>query len=328
MPSRCARDGTNSYQHLRLRLSIVPPWQDEIAEQGVLPRSSTLILEPVGKAFGAEVAEVDLRDLTKELLGTVREAFSQYAVLVFPDQDLSQEDQAKFAAYFGPLEAAPSAIYQDDARQRMQRDITDVSNIDDDGQLWRPDSRVRQLQVANKLWHTDSSFKHVPALASCLYARVVPPVGGHTAFADLRGAYDALPTDRQAYLKPLIARHTLMASRRRMGFDDFTADEAKAMQAVPQRLVRFLEDAGRETLYLASHIEGIDGMDADAAMHLVDELIAHATQPVFIYRHRWRVGDLVLWDNRCTMHRATPFDDMRWGRDLHRATVSDVANTV
>jgi alpha-ketoglutarate-dependent 2,4-dichlorophenoxyacetate dioxygenase len=287
-----------------------------------------LIVEPIGESFGAEVAAIDLRELNTESFGAVREAFSQYAVLVFPDQDLSQEDQATFAAHLGPLEAAPSAIYHDDARQRMHRDITDVSNIDDDGQLWRQDSRVRHLQLANQMWHTDSSFKHVPALASCLYARVVPPVGGHTEFADLRAAYDALPVDRQELFKPMIARHTLMASRRRMGFDDFTADEIKALQAVPQRLVRTLEDSGRETLYLASHIERIDGMDADAAIRLVDELIAHATQPDFIYRHRWRVGDLVLWDNRCTMHRATPFDDMRWGRDLHRATVSDVANTV
>lgn len=287
-----------------------------------------LIIEPIRENFGAEVADVDLRALDDAAFATIREAFSRYAVLVFPEQELSQEDQAAFAARFGPLEAAPSAIYHDDARQRMHRDITDVSNIDDDGRIWRQDSRVRHLQVANQLWHTDSSFKHVPALASCLYARVVPPIGGCTEFADGRAAYDALSEERQAALKPLIARHTLMASRRRMGFDDFTPEETKAMQAVPQRIVRTLPETGRETLYLASHIESVDGMAADDAMHLVDELIAHATQPAFTYRHRWRVGDLVLWDNRCTMHRATPYDDLRWGRDLHRATVSDGANTV
>lgn len=287
-----------------------------------------MIVEPIGADFGAEMANIDLRALDDASFATIRAAFSRYAVLVFPDQELSQEDQAAFAARFGPLEAAPSAIYHDDARQRMREDITDVSNIDDDGQIWRQDSRVRHLQLANQLWHTDSSFKHVPALASCLYARAVPPIGGRTEFADLRAAYDALPTDRRAFLKPLIARHTLMASRRRMGFDDFTPEEVKAMQAVPQRIVRALPDSGRETLYLASHIESIDGMATEDAMQLVDELIAHATQLAFTYRHRWRVGDLVLWDNRCTMHRATPYDDLRWGRDLHRATVSDVANTV
>lgn len=287
-----------------------------------------MIVEPIGGGFGAEVAAIDLRDLDAESFRTLKAAFSRYAVLVFSEQDLSQEDQAAFAARFGPLEPAPSAIYHDDARQRMRDDITDVSNIDDDGQIWRKDSRVRNLQLANQLWHTDSSFKAVPALASCLYARAVPPVGGHTEFADLRAAFEALPAARQDDLRPLIARHTLMASRRRMGFDDFTAEEVVAMQAVPQRIVRRLEDSGAETLYLASHIESIDGMDDDAARHLVDDLIAHATQPAFTYRHRWRVGDLVLWDNRCTMHRATPYDDMRWGRDLHRATVSDVASTV
>jgi len=287
-----------------------------------------VIVEPIGEDFGAEVANIDLRDLNDASFPAVRDAFRRYAVLVFPGQDLSQEDQARFAARFGPLEAAPSAIYHDDARQRMRGDITDVSNIDDDGRLWRQDSRVRHLQLANQLWHTDSSFKQVPALASCLYARVVPPVGGHTAFADLRAAFDALPTDRQTFLRPLIAQHTLMASRRRMGFNDFTAEEIAAMRAVPQRMVRRLEESGRETLYLASHIESIDRMAADDAVDLVDALIAHATQPAFVYRHRWRVGDLVLWDNRCTMHRALAFDDMRWGRDLHRATVSDAANTV
>ncbi len=286
-----------------------------------------MIVEPIGEDFGAEIADIDLRAPSAESVATIRAAFSRYAVLVFPDQELSQEDQAAFAARFGPLEAAPSAIYHDDARQRMREDITDVSNIDDDGQIWRQDSRVRHLQLANQLWHTDSSFKHVPALASCLYARVVPPIGGRTEFADLRAAYDALPADRQAFLKPLIARHTLMASRRRMGFDDFTPEEVRAMQAVPQRLVHALPDSGRETLYLASHIESIDGMATEDAMQLVDELIALATQPAFTYRHRWRVDDLVLWDNRCTMHRATPYDDLRWGRDFHRATVPDVANT-
>ncbi len=285
-------------------------------------------IEPIGKDFGAEIADVDLRNLSETTFDAVKQAFWRYAVLVFPEQTLDQEDQAAFAARFGPLEDAPSAIYRNDARKRMRGDITDVSNIDDDGSLWREDSRVRDLQRANQLWHTDSSFKYVPALASCLLARAVPPVGGHTEFADLRAAYDAMPAARRTALDPLIAHHTLMASRGRMGFADFSPEETEAMKAVPQRLVRIHPQSGRRTLYLASHIQAIDGMNAQETARLVDELIAHATQPRFVYRHRWRVGDLVLWDNRCTMHRATPFDDLRWGRELHRATVSDIGNSV
>lgn len=283
---------------------------------------------PIDGDFGAEIAGVDLRDIDATAFADLSHAFSRYAVLVFPEQQLEQQDQARFAAHFGPLEDAPSAIYRNEARQRMRHDITDVSNLDDDGRLWSTNSRVRQLQSANQLWHTDSSFKHVPALASCLYARVVPPVGGHTEFADLRAAYDALPPDRQAMLAPLVAGHTLLASRRRLGFKGFSAEETTAMAPVPQRIVRTIAETGRRTLYLASHIAAVEGMDHDAALRLVDDLIAHSTQPAFVYRHRWRVGDLVLWDNRCTMHRATPFDDLRLARELHRATVSDNGNTV
>jgi alpha-ketoglutarate-dependent 2,4-dichlorophenoxyacetate dioxygenase len=282
---------------------------------------------PINDSFGAEIAGVDLCDLDGDAFAEIAAALWQFAVLVFPGQDLDQEDQAAFAARFGPLEDAPSSIYRNEARQRMRGDITDVSNIDDDGNLWRADSRVRQLQLANQLWHTDSSFKHVPALASCLFARVVPPVGGHTEFADLRAAYDALAPERRARLDGLIARHTLMASRRRMGFDGFSVAEAEAMKAVPQRLVRVLPETGRRTLYLASHIESIDGLARADGDSLVEELIAHATARRFVYRHRWRVGDLVLWDNRCTMHRATSYDDLRWGRELHRATVADKGNS-
>jgi alpha-ketoglutarate-dependent 2,4-dichlorophenoxyacetate dioxygenase len=181
--------------------------------------------------------------------------------------------------------------------------------------------------LGNRLWHTDSSFKYLPARASLLYARKIPPIGGHTEFADLRAAYDALPDEFKARLEGLIAEHSLANSRLRTGFTNFTEAERAGLPPVPQLIVRTLPETNRKTLYVASHAGRIFGLpDADGRA-LIDQLIEHATQRRFVYTHRWRVGDLVMWDDRCTMHRGTEFDDLRWTRDMQRATVSDVANS-
>jgi alpha-ketoglutarate-dependent 2,4-dichlorophenoxyacetate dioxygenase len=183
------------------------------------------------------------------------------------------------------------------------------------------------FQLANRIWHTDSSFKHLPAYASMLYARSIPPVGGHTEFADERAAYDALPDDAKRRLDGLVAEHSIFNSRARLGYTNFSDEERRGLPQVPQVLVRTLADTGRKSLYLASHAGRIFGMGEAEGRALIDELVAHATQRQFVYTHRWRVNDLVIWDNRCTMHRGTEFDDLRWKRDVQRATVSDVANT-
>ena len=181
--------------------------------------------------------------------------------------------------------------------------------------------------MGNRLWHTDSSFKAPSGYASMLYARSVAPIGGHTEFADLRAACDTLPAATKAQLQGLIAEHSLIYSRRKLGFTVFTPDEMTAFKPVLRPLLRRIPESGRETLYIASHIGKISGplgglSDAEAEA-LVAELIAHATQRQFVYTHRWRVGDLVMWDNRCTMHRGTDFEDTRWPRDLQRVTTSD-----
>ena len=185
----------------------------------------------------------------------------------------------------------------------------------------------RLFSLGNRIWHTDSSFKYLPAYASILYARSVAPIGGHTQYADMRAAYDALPEDMKARLDGLIAEHSIFHSRARIGFTDFSEEERAKMPPVPQMLVRMLPDSGRRSLYVASHAGRIFGMPDAEGRALIDELIAHATRRQFIYTHRWRVGDLVMWDDRCTMHRGTDYDDLRWRRDFQRATVSDVANT-
>jgi alpha-ketoglutarate-dependent 2,4-dichlorophenoxyacetate dioxygenase len=182
-------------------------------------------------------------------------------------------------------------------------------------------------EMGNRLWHTDSSFKRVPALASLLYCRSTPPVGGQTEFADMRTAYDMLDAGMKARLQGLVAEHAIMYSRARLGFTDFSDEEQRTYPPVPQTMVRRHAGSGRMSLYLASHVGRIFGMSDAEAQTLLQQLIEHATQRQFVYAHRWRVHDLVVWDNRCTMHRGKPYDDLRWPRDMQRATVSDVAPT-
>ncbi|HJY17401.1 MAG TPA: TauD/TfdA family dioxygenase, partial [Xanthobacteraceae bacterium] len=202
-----------------------------------------------------------------------------------------------------------------------------VSNLGPDNEVWGKESRQRMFQLGNRLWHTDSSFKRIPALASLLYARSIPPIGGHTEFADERAAYDALSDAMKRRLDALVAEHSIFNSRAKLGFSNFSDEERQGLPPVPQVLVRTLPDSGRKSLYLASHAGRIFGMSEPEGRALIDELVAHATQRQFIYTHRWRIHDLVIWDNRCTMHRGTDFDDLRWKRDMQRATVCDVANS-
>ena len=182
-------------------------------------------------------------------------------------------------------------------------------------------------KAGNKLWHTDSSFKRLPSLCSLLYARTIAPLGGHTEFADQRAAYDALPDATKAKLHGLVVEHWIAHSRRRSGFTDFNENEMKRLPPVPQVLVRTIPQTGRKSLYVASHAGRIFGMPDDEGRALIDELIAHVTQRQFVYTHRWRANELVMWDNRCTMHRGTDYDDLRWVRDMRRVTISDVANS-
>ena len=281
---------------------------------------------PITPGFAAEVGDIDLRGpLSGQQMAAVHEAFATYAVLVFPSQDLGVEQQLAFAANFGPLERSVASQMKDQ-KLRVRADIADISNLDADGELWAADSRLRRFQLGNRLWHTDSSFKTPSGRASLLYARSVAPIGGLTEFADMRAAWDALAAATKARVQGLVAEHSLIFSRRRLGFTDFTDDEKLAFAPVPRPLVRTIPESGRRSLYIASHAGRIRGMDDDAAEQLLRELTEHATQRRFVYMHRWRVGDLVMWDNRCTMHRGTAFDDLRWPRDMHRATTSDRAD--
>jgi alpha-ketoglutarate-dependent 2,4-dichlorophenoxyacetate dioxygenase len=280
---------------------------------------------PVTPNFAAEIGDLDLsQPLAEHALKAVREAFAVYSVLVFPAQNLTVDQHLAFASNFGPLERTVELALGRTNMRVPHEEISDVANIEADGKLWHDDACRRHFgMMGNRLWHTDSSFKAPSGYASLLYARSIAPVGGHTEFADLRAAYDALPDSTKLLLRGRTAEHSLLYSRKRIGVTEFTDTEKKASTPVVRPIVRTIPESGRESLYIASHIGRIQGMADGQTEALLSQLTAHATQRQFVYTHRWRVGDLVMWDNRCTMHRGTEFDDLRWPRDVQRATTSD-----
>jgi alpha-ketoglutarate-dependent 2,4-dichlorophenoxyacetate dioxygenase len=288
-----------------------------------------LRLRQLHSIFAAEATGVDLSTpLPEATVAEIGAAIDRYTVLVFPNQRLDDESQIAFARRFGPIE--PPQAYSG-ARRLKHAEFADVSNLDADNRPRPAGDRRRMNALGNRLWHTDASFRHVPGALSMLYAHRIPapsPKGdGDTEFADMRAAYEALPAATKAMIDPLIAEHSIFHSRAQIGFTEFTNEERAAMPPAKQRLVRRHPGSGRKTLYLASHASHIVGWPVPDGMLLIRELIEHATQPEFVYRHRWRVGDLVVWDNRCTMHRGRPFDETQ-PRDLRRITTQDTASTL
>lgn len=284
-------------------------------------------VEPLHPHFVGEVSGIDLsKPVDPQMLDEIVAASDKYAVLVFHDQQIDDQQQIAFSGLLGPLETTIKAI-RPGHKLRLDAHISDVSNIDENNRIMAADDRRRMNGLANRLWHTDSSFKRTPAKYSLLSARAIPPTGGETQFADLRAAYDALSDEMKARLEGLVADHSIFHSRASIGFTDFSDEERAALPPVPQVLVRVHPGSKRKTLYLASHAERIHGMPIPEGRMLLRDLIEHATQPQFVYTHRWKVGDLVMWDDRCTMHRARDYDPTV-PRDMHRTTVADVAPTV
>ena len=288
----------------------------------------TIRIFPATPGFAAEIGDVDLSQaLSDDDETTIKAAFLEYAVLVFPGQQLTPDQHVAFARLFGPLEPNINSYQDEVVNSRIDERISDVSNLDHNNELLPPSSRKRLSGLANRLWHTDSIFRHVPARASLLYTRSVAPIGGHTEFADMRAAWDALPEETRRRIDGLIVEHSIFHSRAKVGSTRYSDRERASLPAALQVMVRRIPETGRRSLYLASHAGRVIGMPDNEARKLLDELTAHATQRQFIYTHRWRVHDLVMWDNRCTMHRGTEYEEHRWKRDLQRATVSDIGNT-
>lgn len=286
-----------------------------------------ITIMPVTPDFVAEIGDVDLsKPLPDEDFAAIQQAFWKYAVLVFPQQLLTTDQQLAFSERWGPVENERT-LDPKATPTRYSGAFSDISNLNAAGEIWGEDSRQRMYKAGNKLWHTDSSFKRLPSLCSLLYSETVVPIGGHTEFADQRAAYDALPAETKSRLEGLIAEHWIATSRRRSGFHDFNEDERKRLPPVPQMLVRTIPQSRRKSLFVASHAGRIWGMPDDEGRALIDGLLAHVVQRQFVYTHRWRPNELVMWDNRCTMHRGTDFDDLRWVRVMRRVTISDIANS-
>lgn len=280
--------------------------------------------------FVAEVGGVDVsRPLDGGTVEALVAAIDRYAVLVFRGQELDDGRQMAFARNFGELELPRSGRAA--VARRLRPEMADISNLDAEGRLRGRDDPRRFDQLGNRLWHTDGSFRRVPAALSMLYAHQVPgasPLGaGDTEFADLRAAYDALPETGKAEIDGLVALHDIAWSRAQLGFTSLLFGEKDVLPPVPQRLVRTHSGSRRRTLYIAAHASQIVGWPLPDGRLLLRELIEHATRRDFVYRHEWRKGDLVLWDNRCTMHRGRHFDESRV-RDLRRVTTRDVAPTL
>jgi alpha-ketoglutarate-dependent 2,4-dichlorophenoxyacetate dioxygenase len=276
-------------------------------------------------SFFGEASPIALREtFDEDSLAAIRAGMDEHAVLVFHDQVFADTEQIAFAQRLdGKLHAKTGARVV--AQNRFGNDaLTDISNVGADGKLLSADDRRREYSLGNRLWHTDASFEDPPGRYSMLHARVIPAEAADTEFADLRSAWDALDDNTKTRIENLRAHHSIAYSRQVLGFE-FSPEEAAMLPGAVHPLVRTIPRSGRRSLYLASHANRIEGMGIPDGRLLIRELTEHATQREFVHRHRWRVGDLVIWDNRCTMHRATRFDDASQRRELRRVTTLDVA---
>jgi alpha-ketoglutarate-dependent 2,4-dichlorophenoxyacetate dioxygenase len=279
--------------------------------------------------FFGMVGGIDLRrQITPAEVGAIVDGMDRFAVLLFRDQRIDDDQQIAFSQHFGDLEFATGDAHQEPNR-RLRMEVNDVSNLDETNQRLARDDKRLLLNLGSRHWHTDSSFKETPAKYSLLSGRVIPSAGGNTEFADMRAAYDDLPADLKAVADDLVCEHSQIYSRGRLGFTaaDFTEAELRRFRPVRQRLVRRHTVTGRRSLYLSSHAGTIVGWPLAEARVFLDDLTEHATQREFVYAHTWRQYDLVMWDNRVTMHRGRRYDSKEV-RDMHRTTVADAASTL
>lgn len=284
---------------------------------------------PLHKLFGAEIAGgVDLTvPLTDTQVADLRSLFDAHGVTVIRHETpLTDEQHIAFSRRFGPLQRMKMLNMFDKSGPRLRYpELVDVGNLDSDGRILPDNDRRRQFNQGNLLWHADVSFDAVRATYSMLSAHVVPPGGADTEYCDLRAAYDALPANMQKSIDGLVAEHSIWHSRALGGLTEVSEAEKATRPPAQHALVHLHPGCGRKSLYLASHASHIVGWPVDEGRALLDELIGFATQQRFVYRHHWRVGDLVIWDNQSTMHRGTPFDDTAHARDMRRTTVLEAA---
>jgi alpha-ketoglutarate-dependent 2,4-dichlorophenoxyacetate dioxygenase len=283
-------------------------------------------IQPLTPNFAGEVAGIDCRKpLDPGEVAAIERGMDRYAVLVFRDQSLNDEEQIAFTRHFGELENyAIGGNIRKHEDTRLGPGIIDFSNLDKDGNIMSAEDRVWFFKLGDRLWHSDSSFRPIPAKYSLLSGRVIPSWGADTEFADMRAAYDALDARTKTEIEDLVCEHSLVYSRAAIGFTDLSPEERAAFKPVQQPLVRKHPVTGRKSLFLASHAGAIVGWTVPEARMFLRDLVEHATQREFVYAHKWRVGDLVMWDNRQTMHRARRFDRNEV-RDVRRTTLGGEA---
>jgi alpha-ketoglutarate-dependent 2,4-dichlorophenoxyacetate dioxygenase len=287
----------------------------------------TIAIRPLRPTFAGEVSGVDCREpLSPQHVAAIEAGMDQYAVLVFRDQDITDTQQLAFTRHFGELEQYKTAGHiRKREESRLGPGIADFSNLDRDGNIMSAADRVWFFKLGDRLWHSDSSFRPIPAKYSLLSGRIIPSWGANTEFADMRAAYDALDARTKAEVEDLVCLHSLTYSREAIGFTELTPEERAAFRPVRQRLVRTHPVTGRRSLFLASHAGAIEGWTVPEARMFLRDLTEFATQREFVYSHEWRPHDLVMWDNRTTMHRARRFDRTEV-RDVRRTTLAgDVA---
>jgi alpha-ketoglutarate-dependent 2,4-dichlorophenoxyacetate dioxygenase len=284
-----------------------------------------LTFTPFREGFVAEVSPVSLREAFDEVtLQQIRGGMDKYGVLVFRNQEFTDAEEMDFAQRLdGVLHSKTGASALGKNRLGSEA-IADISNVTNAGDLQKPDDRGRLYSLGNRLWHTDASFQDPAGRYSMLHARMLPPMRADTMFADMRAAYDALDDEMKAKVEGLTCHHSIAHSRKALGFE-FSDEELEKLKGAYHPLVRTLARSGRQSLYLASHAAKIMEMSLPEGKLLLWELSQHATQPQFVHSHEWKDGDLVIWDNRATMHRATPFDDSKYRRELRRVTTLDMA---
>jgi alpha-ketoglutarate-dependent 2,4-dichlorophenoxyacetate dioxygenase len=278
-----------------------------------------LEMRPLHPSFGIEIVGVDVRRVDADAFREIAAAFDDHSVLLFRGPSLTDAEQIAFSERFGPLEATIRTIAN---QARDLPEISNLSNVDADDRLIPRGDKRNLFNAGNQMWHTDSSFKRVPALASLLSAREVPPEGGETEFASMRVGYERLPDAMKQRLDGRVAIHSFVYSRGLVGDDLLPPDHAAQVPPVPQALVRANPSNGRKAFFVGSHACEIVGMPTGEARALLHDLLEAATAREIVYTHRWMPGDLVMWDNRCVLHRGRPWDESRYRRVMHRTTVA------
>lgn len=280
-------------------------------------------IRPLHPLFAAEILGLDLAEPPSiDVVMAVEDAMREHAVVVIRGQThIGDDEHIRFSRAFGPLELPPSLGFKTSTKRRFRWELYDASNLDNDGNIEAADTLKRRYSKGNELFHTDSSFNLLPTKWSLLLGHIVTPERGETEFVDTRVAYEALPEATKQRIERLVAEHNVWRSRERAGFTD-TDPLKQSLPAVQHPLVR-VSESGRKALYLGSHADHIIGLPLEEGRALLEELVAFATQPQFVYAHKWQAGDLVIWDNRCTMHRATAYDYLTHKRDLRRTTINE-----